>query len=82
MLPVVKSIGKAVWPTTYDENEGHDQETHDRDDLDSRETEFGFTVDGDSENVQANDQDDNERDPCRDIDAFRTIPILNDEGRS
>ena len=40
-----------IWSTTQIDDESHDQETNNRDDLNTSEDELGFSVDLDSENV-------------------------------
>ena len=82
MLPVSEAKSVVVWSTAKINNESHDQQTNDGDDLDGSEDKFGFTVDLDGENVQADDESDDESDPDCDTDVIRTLPVLDDDGGS
>ena len=59
--------------------ECHYQEPHNGDDLGTGENEFGFTIDGNGEDVQANDEDDDDGDPRGDVDSDGALPELDDE---
>lgn len=80
MFPVAKTETVAVRPTAKVDDERKDDETDDGDDLDTGETEFGFTIDGDREDVQADDENDNDRDPRGDVDTHSSMPELYDDG--
>jgi hypothetical protein len=77
VLPIPKSKTVVVWSTTEINDESHDQETDDCDDLDTGEDEFGFTIDGNGEDVEADDEDNDDRDPYCDADVVCTWPVAN-----
>ena len=77
MLPVPETKTIVLWSTTKVDNECHDQETNDRNDLDTGEDELGFTIDGYSEDVQANHENDDEGDPYGNADMLGALPVLN-----
>ncbi len=78
IFPVTEATTVMIGPTTKIDNESHEKQADDSEDLDGCENELGFTVDGDSEDVKADDKHDDDGDPGGDIDAPRTLPILND----
>lgn len=69
-----------VWSTTQVNNEGHDQEANDGDDLDTRKNELGFSIDLNSEDIQADDQSNDQRDPDCNTDMVGALPVLDDDG--
>ena len=71
-----------IWSTTKINNESHYQKSDNGDDLDAGENKFGFTIDSNGEDVQADNQDDDEGDPGGDIDVISTAPELNHDGGS
>ena len=63
------------------DDDGKDKQANYSDKLDAGEDELGFTVDRDGEDVEANDNDDDEGDPCGHIGAGGALPELYDDGR-
>ena len=49
---------------------------------DTGEDEFGFSINLDSEDIQADDESDDECDPNCHRDVVRTMPVLDDDGSS
>ena len=70
----------AVWSTTHINNEGHNQESNDGDDLNTCEDELCLSIDLDGEDVQADNKNDDQRDPGCDIDVISPGPVLDDDG--
>ncbi len=68
-------------PTAKVENESQQQQAHDGDNLDAREAEFGFSVNRHGEDVEADHEDDDDDNPCGNVDMLRTRPELDDHGR-
>ena len=58
------------------------EKPHNSNYFDTGEAELGFSIDRDSEDVQEEDQDDNYRDPGRDVYVLSTVPELDDDRRS
>ena len=67
-------------PSTKIDDQGHEEQSDNRDDFDTGEHEFRFAVDLDSEDVEAEDDDDDDGDPCGDIDTLGAVPELDDDG--
>ena len=63
VLPVSEAKTVVGWATTEIKDKGKEQKTHDRNDLDRGKDELGFSVYRDGEDVQAKDDDDDNRDP-------------------
>lgn len=70
-----------IWPTAKIEDEGKDQKAKDGNDLDPSEAELGLSINGHSENVQANNDDDDDGNPGGNVDAVSSMPELNDSRR-
>ena len=66
------------WVSAEIDNEGHEQETDNGDELDGCEDELGLAINGDCEDVQADDKHDDKGDPSCDVDVVGTVPELND----
>lgn len=60
-------------------DECHDQETNDREDLDTCEDKFSFSVYLDGEDIQADNEDYDDGDPYSYADVLRTFPVLDDD---
>lgn len=67
-----------IWRTAQVDDEGEQQQAKDGDDLDGSEDEFRLAVYRNSEDVQADDENDDEGNPCSHIDMLGTVPELND----
>ncbi len=63
MLPVAETPTIVIGSTTEPDDDTSDEKTNNGDDLDGGENELGFTVDGDGKDVQADDEDEDERNP-------------------
>lgn len=81
MLPVSEPEPVTGWPSAKIDDESKDDQSHDCDDLDTRETKFGFSINSHCEDIQANHQNDDERYPSGNVDVHRTIPELYDDRR-
>lgn len=79
MLPVSESESVVFWSTAKINDESHDQKTNNCDDLHTGKNEFGFTIDGNGENVETDDENDNEGDPNSDADVIRAMPVSDDD---
>jgi hypothetical protein len=77
MLPVPEAKAVALWSTTNVDNECHDQETDNRNDLDTGEDEFSLTIDGYSKDVEGKHEKDDEGDPYGNADMLCALPVLN-----
>jgi hypothetical protein len=82
VLPESETKTVMLWSTTEINNECHDQETNDSKDLDTGKNELSLTINGHGEDVQADNENDNDRNPCCDIDVLCTLPISNDDRSS
>lgn len=60
MLPVSEPETVVRWPSTKIDDESEYQQSNNGDDLDTRETEFGFSVNRNCEDVQTNHENDDE----------------------
>ena len=78
-LPVVESVAEMGGTATEDEDKRHDQEADDGNDLDRSEAEFGLAVDAYSKDVETNNQDYNQGNPCCNVYALRAGPVLDNE---
>ena len=67
-----------AWDSAAVDDESQKEQTNNGDDLDGSEDEFGLTIDGDREDIQAEHQNDDERDPGCHVDVSSTFPELND----
>jgi len=67
-----------VWPTAKVEDEGEEQKANNSDDLDGGKAELGLSINGHSENVQANDDDNDDGNPGRNVDIVGSMPELDD----
>jgi hypothetical protein len=74
VLPVAKTATVVVRTSAEVNNEGHDQETDNGDDLDTGEDELGFSINGDGEDIQANDDDEDDGDPCSRTNLVVPVP--------
>jgi len=70
MLPVAETQTIVLWSTTEVNNECHDQQTNDGNDLYTGKNELRFTIDLNGEDIQADHDDDNDRDPYCNIDVL------------
>jgi hypothetical protein len=68
--------------STEVDDESHNQKTNNSDNLDTSKYEFCFTVDSHRENIKANDKNDDNGDPCCDINVFCTFPELDNNSSS
>ena len=78
VLPVAESQAIVGGSSAKIDDESKEQQTHDRKNLDTGKAELGFSIYGDGENVQADDNNDQDGDPCCDVDILGTVPVLND----
>ncbi len=81
VFPVAEA--KAVTARTsakVDDERGND-ENNDGDNLDEAEPELGLTVVLDAEEVDTDDEDKEDRDPCGRVDGGVGVPVLNQNGR-
>lgn len=69
-----------VWGAAEPDDDTAEEETEDCDDLDGCEAELGFTVYRYSEDVQANDDDNDDSDPDSLVDLALGIPEADDDG--
>ena len=76
--PILETQSVLSWHAADVNDQGQDQQADQRDDLDRCKDELGFSVDGDSKDVQAEDEDDDDTDPRRHIDVLCSMPELND----
>ena len=60
-------------PATKVEDERQNEQAKDSDNLDTGEDELGFAVDGHGKDVQTNDQDQDNRNPCSDLNACEKL---------
>lgn len=79
IVPISETQSVMCWPSAKINNKGEDDQTHNSDNLNTGKTKLSLSVDGNCEDVQADDQDDNYRDPSRDVDANSSIPELDDD---
>ena len=80
ILPVSETKTVVGRPSAQIEDEGQKEQSHNGDDLDTSEDEFRFAVDLDGEDVETEDDDKNNGDPCADIDILGAVPELDDDG--
>src|SRR6186713_2169906 len=66
-----------VWPTTKVNDKSQYKQAHDSYNLDTGKDKFGFTIDRNSEDIQADNEHDDDCDPCRLVDLI--VPIGNDD---
>jgi hypothetical protein len=71
-----------VWSTTEINDESHNQKANDCDNLHTGEDKFGFTVNLDGEDIQADDDSDDEGDPGGNSNVLGPRPVLNYDGGS
>lgn len=81
VLPVVEAKTTLGRTSAKVNAECHDQETDNGDDLDRGEQEFGFTIDGDGEDIQAHNEHKDNGDPGSDVDVDSTGPVLDNDRR-
>ena len=67
-----------LWSTSQVNNECHDQEANDGEDLDTGKHKFGFSIDLNRKDVQADNHGDDNRDPDSHTDVLSAMPVLND----
>lgn len=60
VLPVTETETVVRWSSTKVNDESADQKTENGDDLDTGKNEFGFTINGDGEDVETDDDDDDD----------------------
>lgn len=80
--PVVETKARLAWNTAEVDDEGEDEKADDGDDLDGGKDEFGFSIDGDGEDVETEDQNNDDGDPSGDIGVPGALPKLDDGGSS
>ena len=68
--------------TSQIDDDGEDEQANDGDEFNAGEAELSFTIDGDSEDVEGDDDADDEGYPGGDINAFGALPILDYHGCS
>ena len=68
-----------LWSTAEIDNESHEQQTNHCDDFETGEDEFGFTVDLDGEDVQAEYEKDEEGNPYSHRNVVCAMPVLDDD---
>ena len=56
-----------TWSTSEINDQGEEEETDDRDDLDTGEDEFGLTIDCNGEDVETKDDSNDDADPCSNL---------------
>jgi hypothetical protein len=78
VLPETETKTVVLWSTTEINNESHDQKTNNCDDLDTGKDKLGFTIDGNGEDIEADNDDNNYGDPCCDADIGCTVPVSDD----
>ena len=81
ILPVPESQAIVRRPSAKVEDQSQQEQTDDGDDLDASEAEFGFTIDRHGEDVEAHDHNDDDGNPCGNVDVLGTRPELDDDGR-
>ena len=79
IIPVSEPESALVRRATQIDDQRKEQQTDNRDDLDTGENELGFAVNGDGEDVEAHNHDQDDRDPRCWCD--RRVPELNHNGR-
>ena len=82
MLPVMETKSAFARSTAQVDDESKEQESDDGNDFDTGKDELGFTIDRYGEDVQAEDKNDDDRDPRRDVNIRSTRPVANDGGGS
>lgn len=82
MLPVSEPETVARWPSTKIDDESKYQQSNNCNDLDTRETKLGFSVNGHREDIQANHKNDDERYPGGNVNVHSTMPELYHDRRS
>jgi len=75
VLPETETKTVVRGSTAKINNESHDQKTNNCDDLDTGKDKFGFTINGDGEDIEADDEDNNYGDPCCNTDIGCTVPV-------
>lgn len=80
MVPVAESQPVAGWPSAEVDNKGEDDQADDGKNLDACEAKLSFAVNRYGEDVEAYDEDDDQRYPRRHVDAHGAVPVLNDNG--
>jgi hypothetical protein len=70
------------WTATKVNNECHNQKTNNCDNLHTGKYEFGFSVDGNCEDVEAYDNDNDDGYPRGDINISCSFPELDDDSSS
>lgn len=81
-LPVVETKSAFVRSTAQIDDESKDQETNNGNDLDTGKDKLGFTIDRYCEDIQTEDENNDDRYPCRDVNIRSTRPEANDGGGS
>ena len=77
VFPVAESQSIALGAAAKVDDEGQNEQSNDGNDLDTCKDKFGFAVYTNRENVQTDDEDDDDRDPCGEIDGV--IPIFDQD---
>jgi hypothetical protein len=75
VFPVAESQSIPLGAAAKVDDEGQNEQSNDGNDLDTCKYEFGFTIDTNRENVQADDENDDDRDPRGEIDGV--IPVFD-----
>lgn len=68
-----------VWSTAEINDEGQKQKSDNRNNLDAGKDEFGFTVDLNGKDIQADNEYNDECDPNSDRDVISPRPVLNND---
>lgn len=82
VLPVTETKTVVGRPSTKINDKSEDDQSDNSKNLDTGKAELSLSVDRDCEYVQADDQDDDKRDPSGDVDTNGSVPELdNDRSR-
>jgi hypothetical protein len=65
-----------MWCTSEINNDGENQKTKNCDDLDTGEDKFCFSIDGYGKDIKAEDNDNNDRDPCGNLEVVRSTLLI------
>ncbi len=79
VLPITETQTVVGRPSTKINNKREDDQSNDGKNLDTGKAKFGLSIDRDCEYVQADDQNDDQRDPSCDINTNGSVPKLDDD---
>lgn len=79
VLPVTETKTVVGRPSTKINDEREDDQSNDGKNLDTGKAELSLSIDRDCKYIQADDEDDDQRDPSCDVDTNGSVPKLDDD---